>query len=214
MFFVFSVVCTVLPVLIVSRCFFLFCFVLPCFVCFPSLSSHCLTLCFVLCLPCVTPGLRCCVLAFFSWLFFVCPLLFLVAVFCHVRFAFLVVAHLLCVCVWFCLLPSFFCICVFAFFLPLYCMCVLPLLLLLFRRRYECVCMSTAPQSNWQDPVPSRLGVNSRRLRHHRPSSTHNCERSKARKNQLAQKFELRSSWKTQETRRKNVQISKCSSSS
>ena len=34
------------------------------------------------------------------------------------------------------------------------------------------VCMSTAPQSNWQDPVPSRLGVNSRQLRHHRPSAT------------------------------------------
>ena len=55
-----------------------------------------------------------------------------------------------------------------------------------------------------KDPVPSHLGVNSRRLRHHRPSSPHTCESSRAPKNQLAQKCDCRKMLKIQRARRNN----------
>ena len=73
--------------------------------------------------------------------------------------------------------------------------------------------MSTTPESLiGKNPVPSHLGVNSRRLRHHRPSSTHNCECSRAPKNRLAQNFDCGKMLKIQRARRDNVQFSKCSS--
>ena len=66
--------------------------------------------------------------------------------------------------------------------------------------------MSTTPELLiGKNPVPSHLGVNSRRLQHHRPSSTHNCESSRAPKNRLAQNCDCGKMLKIQRARRNNV---------
>ena len=86
------------------------------------------------------------------------------------------------------------------------------LLLLLFLTQIDetAMPMSTQPYDLiGTDPVPSHLGVNSRRLRHHRPSSTHNCECSGAPKKSTRAKVRSQIKLKTQEARRNNVQISK-----
>ena len=61
------------------------------------------------------------------------------------------------------------------------------------------------PSTNWQEPGAKSPGSKLRRLRHHRPSSTHNCESSRAPKNQLAQNCDCRKMLKIQRARRNNV---------
>ena len=69
----------------------------------------------------------------------------------------------------------------------------------------RCVYVNDTRVQIGKNPVPSHLGVNSRRLRHHRPSSPHNCESSRAPKNQLAQKCDCRKMLKIQRARRNNI---------
>ena len=76
----------------------------------------------------------------------------------------------------------------------------------LLSRSYECVYVHSTTVMNWPG---AESGVNSWRLRHHRPSSTHNCECSTAQKKSTRAKVRTQIKLKTQEARRSNAQISK-----
>ena len=74
------------------------------------------------------------------------------------------------------------------------------LLLLLTQIDETAMPLSTQPYDQiGTNPVPSHLGVNSRRLQHHRPSSTHNCECSRAPKKSTRAKVRTQIKLKTQE---------------